>query len=153
MKTMKRMSVMLALIACVFTFSACGDDKEETGTAGAPYTGVWEVVLAEGVDEEEGPWSFSPEKGDGVLTLNDDKTFTWVDKVSDGGPILNDGTWEFKDNQLIVTKKTDTYIAQGIHDVITWTASTLKMKVWYHHKDPSNPEDYDEWVIFTFNKR
>ena len=72
--------------------------------------------------------------------------------VSDGG-IFNDGTWEFKDNQLIVTKKTNTYVAQGIHDVISWSASTLKMKVWYNHKDSSDPDDYDEWVIFTFNKR
>ena len=146
------MSVMLALIACAFTFSACGDDDEEAGMAGAPYTGVWEAIHAEGVDEEEGPWSLDLEKGDVVLTLNEDKTFTWVDNVSDGG-IFNDGTWEFKDNQLIVTKKTNTYVAQGIHDVISWSASTLKMKVWYHHKDPSDPDDYDEWVIFTFNKR
>ena len=152
MKTVKWMSVMLALIACAFTFSACGDD-EETGTAGAPYTGVWEAVQAEGVDEEEGAWSYDVEKGGVVLTLNENKTFTLVDNVSDGGSYLNDGTWEFKDNQLVLTKKTNTYVAQGIHDVISWSASTLKMKVWYHHKDPSKPDDYDEWVIFTFKKK
>ena len=147
MKSLKWMSFMLALIACTFTFSACGDDDdEEGGTAGAPYTGVWEAIQAEGVDEEEGPWSYNLEKGGVVLTLNDDNTFTWVDNVSDGGSYLNDGTWEFKDNQLIMTKKTDTYTAQGKQDVITWTASTLKMKVWYSRED-------NEWVIFTFRKK
>ena len=154
MKTMKWMSVMLALIACAFTFSACGDDdEEEGGTAGAPYTGVWEAVQAEGVDDEEGPWTYKLEKGDVVLTLNENKTFTWVDNVSDGGAFFEDGTWEFKNNQLLFTKKTDAYTAQGELDVISWTASTLKAKVWYHHTDPSDPEDYDEWVISTFKKK
>ena len=138
------MSDMLALIACAFTFSACGDDKEEAGTAGAPYTGVWEAVHVEGVDEEEGPWSYDLGKGSVVLTLNEDKTFTWVDNVSDGGAYLSDGTWDFKDNQLVFTKVTSTYVRKGINDVISWSSSTLKVKM---------RPDSDEWVIFTFNKR
>lgn len=144
MKTVKWMSVMLALIACAFTFSACGDDDKDGGTAGAPYTGVWEAVHVEGVDEEEGAWSYDVEKGGIVLTLNEDKTFTWVDNVSDGGAYLSDGTWDFKDNQLVFTKVTSTSVLKGIQDVISWSSSTLKMKM-----RPGS----DEWAILTFKKK
>ena len=36
------MSIMLALIACTFTFVACGDDDDDEANDGSSITGIWE---------------------------------------------------------------------------------------------------------------
>lgn len=145
---------MLALIACTFTFTACGDDDEEDGgngsIAGAPYPGVWMAYEAEGYDNEEGVMKVSVNENEVVLTLNDDKSFSWVDKIDN---IVNEGYWEYKDSKLYVYKTQDYGVLYGEHDVLSWTPSTLRLKVWYHHKDPARPDDFDEWVIFSFRKK
>lgn len=129
MKQIYSTLMMLALMVAALSFTACGDDSDENeyGSPDSFIIGTWECVYAEGWGLED------DEDGLEFIQYKPDRTYlnVQIDEEFDGGLYVSKGTWEIKDD-VIIMKETDGDLKGTTYKytIVSKRQSELTIEMW-----------------------